>query len=143
MSQNIKLAHLLISAWLLAGCLMAGLAFTQTQSTFPDDPELYQRGLELYQTLSCGTCHTLDTAGTKGTFGPNHNGLAQTAALRLQNPGYKGQAKTAQDYIRESIVNPKAYLAPGFELSRIPMPLFDKLSQEDLDALVYMLSHQF
>jgi mono/diheme cytochrome c family protein len=101
---------------------------------------LYAKGLELYLKNSCGVCHTLGKAETKGQFGPAHDGLGVVAAARIQDPNYTGKATTAEDYIRESILEPQTYLVPGYGVSRYKMPAFTNLSQEDVDALVYMLS---
>ena len=45
--------------------------------------------------------------------GPTLAGIATRAAATVKGPAYKGAAKDAQGYIRESIANPHAYLVPG------------------------------
>ena len=40
-------------------------------------------------------------------------GLATRSAAIVQSQDYKGSARTPQDYIRESIVDPHAYVVPG------------------------------
>jgi cytochrome c oxidase subunit 2 len=72
------------------------------------------------QPTACGACHTLSDAGTTGTTGPN---LDENL-----------QGKDA-DYIRESITNPSATIAPGFQNI---MPPYN-LPPEELDALVNYL----
>ena len=61
----------------------------------------------------------------------------------VQSPDYKGSARTPQDYVRESIVNPHAYLVPGPTFSfggRSIMPAFDTiLKPEEIDQLVAYL----
>lgn len=99
-------------------------------------------GLETYRDRYCGVCHTLDAAGTKGMFGPTHNGIGSTAAARVTDPSYTGNASTAEEYIRESIVDPTAYVVPGFELSRYRMGAYTMLSEAELDALVQFLLEQ-
>jgi nitric oxide reductase subunit C len=101
-----------------------------------------ERGLKLYRELYCGTCHQLGAAGTAGLFGPSHDGLGATAAQRIGDPGYTGAATSAAGYIRESILNPAAYLVPDYASSNHPMPAFSSLSDADLDALVQMLVRQ-
>jgi nitric oxide reductase subunit C len=100
------------------------------------------RGIEIYRANFCGTCHTLDVAGTHGIFGPTHNGVATTAAQRVQQPGYTGAATTAEGYIRESLRDPNIYHVPGYSGGRFSMPVFTDLDPADLDALVYMLLQQ-
>jgi mono/diheme cytochrome c family protein len=104
--------------------------------------ELAAQGLKVYQQLYCGICHRLDAAGTAGMFGPPHNGMAVTAEQRIRDPQYTGTAKTAAEYIRESIVSPATYIVEGYQQTRHHMPAYNQLSQTDLEALVQMLLQQ-
>jgi cytochrome c oxidase subunit 2 len=72
---------------------------------------------------ACGSCHTLADAGTTGTTGPDLGKVL------------KGMS-AAQ--IKESIVNPSAKLAPGFQ-DLMPKDYGDTLSAEELGALVKYL----
>jgi hypothetical protein len=99
-------------------------------------------GLAAYRKYYCGVCHTLDAAGTAGAFGPIHNGIGATAALRIQDPNYTGKATTPEEYIHESIVDPAAHIAEGFALTSHRMPPYAQLPAEELDALVLFLLHQ-
>lgn len=101
--------------------------------------EVVARGLELYRQQYCGTCHKLDKADTGGIFGPPHNGIGAIAAQRIRDEAYTGRATTAEDYLRESLVDPGRYLVPGFENTRYRMPAYTHLSETDLNALVQML----
>jgi mono/diheme cytochrome c family protein len=98
--------------------------------------------MEVYHEQYCGICHQLDAANTGGTFGPTHNGLAQTAEQRLRDPRYAGAATTAAEYVRESILSPALYLVEGYEGSQHHMPAYTNLSETDLDALVQLLLQQ-
>jgi cytochrome c oxidase subunit 2 len=76
-------------------------------------------------TQKCGTCHILADAGTKGEVGPD---------LDKVLPG-----KSA-DFIRESIVNPNAEIAPGYKAGLMPQDFKDTLSDQQLQSLVdYLL----
>jgi nitric oxide reductase subunit C len=99
-------------------------------------------GKAVYLANYCGVCHTLQAAGTAGVFGPSHEHMGSTAAQRIADPSYKGAARTAAEFIRESIVTPSAYFAPGVVNGRHPMPSYAHLPQADLDALVYFLLQQ-
>lgn len=59
----------------------------------------------------CSTCHQLK-AGVDQP-GPSLAGIAQRAQKHIKDPAYKGKARDAKSYIRESIVNPNAYIVPG------------------------------
>lgn len=87
-----------------------------------------QAGQAVFTSNGCGSCHTLRTAGTTGTAGPDLDKL----------PAYAQQAgKPLEDFIRESIVDPNAYVQPGF--SQGIMPPFSTLPQDQLDSLVTYL----
>lgn len=105
------------------------------------DATLLAAGRAAYLANYCGICHTLSAAGTTGIFGPSHEHMGRTAAERIAAPAYTGIATTAADYIRESIVTPAAYFAPGAN-GRHPMPPYAHLARADIDALVYFLLQQ-
>ena len=60
----------------------------------------------------CASCHSLQP-GQK-LVGPSLAGIATRAEQTIASPNYKGKAKTAEEYIRESIVDPNAYVVEGF-----------------------------
>ena len=61
------------------------------------------------------------------------------AVSRLEDPNYKGAASSPEAYIRESILDPMKYLAPGYETSVHRMPSYKHLSAEEVQALVTFL----
>lgn len=99
-------------------------------------------GKTLYHTLACDSCHGLDAVGSTRTYGPTHNHLRTTAEARIHAADYSGQATTTAEYIRESIVDPKAHLVDGYEHIRFGMPSFAHLSEHDINALVNFLMQQ-
>lgn len=105
------------------------------------DAALLAMGKAIYLANYCGICHTLAAAGTAGIFGPSHEQMGRTAAQRIASPSYTGAATTAADYIRESIVAPAAYFAPGAS-GRHPMPSYAHLPRADVGALTYFLLQQ-
>ena len=72
--------------------------------TRPNDQLLY--GLVLFRRRGCVSCHAVSDVSS-GTAGPSLNGLALRAPNRI--PGY-----SAEEYIRESILDPGAYVVDGF-----------------------------
>jgi cytochrome c oxidase subunit 2 len=75
-------------------------------------------------TQQCGTCHALADAGTTAEVGPDlDNVLAGKNA----------------DFIRKSIVDPNAEIAPGFQPNVMPGNFGESLSQQQLDSLVEYL----
>lgn len=103
---------------------------------------LVARGLEVYKAQYCGVCHQLDSAQTKGEFGPSHNGMGQVAAQRIDNADYAGSAQDVFAYLYESIIEPDAYLVEGYAMSPYRMPSYRHIPQEDLQALVVFLANQ-
>lgn len=115
-----------------------------TQAVTPNglDADRIAAGKQVYLDRYCGSCHRLAAAGTTGIFGPAHDHIGTVAAQRIANPRYRGTAKTAAEYIRESIVTPAAFLAPTAGFAHQQMPPFTDLAPEELDALVYFLLQQ-
>ncbi|MFZ4814617.1 MAG: c-type cytochrome [Phototrophicaceae bacterium] len=135
------------SSLLLAGCGAASPTVAVAPTVAPTPPPtvdetLLTRGITVYRAQYCGSCHTLSVANTHGMFGPPHDSMGLIAAERLQDPNYTGQATTIEAYLRESILEPLVYDAPGYEMTQHSMPAFVTLPEADLDALVYLLAQQ-
>ena len=91
---------------------------------------------------ACFGCHALQQGVT--LVGPSLAGLVTRTNAVLGSPDYKGAAKTPEEYIRESIVNPNGYLVPGQTFSvggqSIMPPLASALKPEEIDQLVAYLA---
>jgi cytochrome c oxidase subunit II len=88
-----------------------------------------EAGKAVFASNGCASCHTLKAAGATGTVGPDLDKL----------PAYAKQAgKPLEDFIRESIIDPNAYVQPGFPKNL--MPQFSTLPKDQLDALVTYLA---
>ncbi len=85
----------------------------------------------------CAACHSLEKGKT--LVGPSMAGIATEAEKIIKEADYKGTAKTAADYLRESIVNPDAYVAKGFTKG-IMIKDFGKLAEQELADLVAYLT---
>lgn len=123
------------------GALTASLDITAAAQT-QGDPALAEVGSAVYRQQYCGVCHTLDAAGTRGTFGPTHNGLGAIAAQRILSTEYSGYATNAAEYIRESLVDPQVYIVEGYGATPHRMPPYTHLDSASLDALVAFLLAQ-
>jgi mono/diheme cytochrome c family protein len=108
----------------------------------PIDTARIEQGITVYRENYCGTCHTLSIANTRGTFGPAHDDAITAASQYITLDTYNGDARTAEAYIRESIIDPAAFYTPGYEATNHHMPAFSHLSDADIEAMVYMLIHQ-
>ena len=92
---------------------------------------------------ACFSCHS--TQASVQTVGPSLAGVAARAAAILNTPGYTGTARTPEDYIRESILHPSAYVVPGPTFSAggqsiMPAIYQDVLKPADIDHLVAYLA---
>ena len=91
---------------------------------------------------ACFGCHALQQGVT--LVGPSLAGLVTRTNALLGSPDYKGAAKTPEEYIRESIVNPNGYLVPGQTFSMggqsIMPPLASVLKPDEIDQLVAYLA---
>ena len=109
-----------------------------TGKTGEDTGALAQAGLagattgeQIFTAAGCAGCHKLASAGATGNIGPSLDQLAAAAGKR--EPG-----KSAEDYVREAIVDPDAYTVSGF--GQGVMPSYEgKLSDKQLEALVQFL----
>jgi mono/diheme cytochrome c family protein len=88
-------------------------------------------GEQIFTAAGCAGCHTFSPAGSNGTIGPDLDQLAAAAGKR--EPG-----KSAEEYVRESIETPEAYLVKGFGNA---MPSFKgRLKDAQIKALIdYLL----
>jgi len=107
------------------------------------------RGAKLYETLPCGSCHDISHPWPGGDICPNLGNIATEAARIVRQPDYQGRATDAAGYIRESIIDPNAYIVPGPTYrqadgqSVMPKTFGQTLSPTDLDDLVaFLLTHR-
>jgi mono/diheme cytochrome c family protein len=85
-------------------------------------------GKEIFTTTAqppCASCHTLQEAGASGTVGPNLDNVL------------KGKDAA---FIHESIVDPDAEIASGFQAGIMPKTYPDQLDEKQLADLVAFLA---
>ena len=87
-------------------------------------------GKALFVSNGCDGCHTFKPAGSTGTVGPDLDQL-RTEAARANKP--------LQAFIRESIVDPNAYVAPRYPKGVMPKT-FSALPTAQIAALVKFLA---
>jgi cytochrome c oxidase subunit II len=84
---------------------------------------------QLFVSNGCDACHTFKPAASHGTVGPDLDKL----------PQYARQAgQPLEAFIRESIVNPDAYVQPGYPKGVMP-GTFSALPKDQIDSLVTFL----
>ncbi len=87
-------------------------------------------GLALFTSNSCSSCHTLSAAKASGKIGPDLDKLVS----------YAKQANTPlAAFITKSIIDPNAYIQPGFPKNTMPQTFGKTLSKSQLSSLVSFL----
>ena len=85
----------------------------------------------MFQSNGCGGCHTLQAAGANGTIGPDLDNLKQEAT--------KANRGTLAAFIKESIVDPAAYIQPGYS-DLMPHNFAQQIPPDKLNQLVQYLA---
>lgn len=129
--SRIRALAVLAALW----CMVPQSGAAQSSDVAPSDSV----GQAVYLKYYCGLCHASQSAGTSGIFGPPHDDMRAIASVRIKDENYRGEATTAAQYIRESILDPTVYVVPGFETSVHRMPAYTNLSAEEVEALVTFL----
>ena len=87
-------------------------------------------GEAVFASAGCGGCHAFEPAGTDAEVGPALDEVAARAEAEGQAP---------DDFVRQSIVDPNAVVAEGYQPDVMPKTYESTLSDEQLDALVQYL----
>ena len=119
-------------------------ATTVTSSAVKGDPAA---GAKLFPTLPCSSCHDVTKPFPGGEICPNLGNIATEAERVLTAPDYHGKATDAAGYIRESIMDPNAYIVAGDNYmnaegqSVMPKNFATTLTPTQIDDLVaYLLT---
>ncbi len=84
-------------------------------------------GKAAFTTAGCGSCHTFTPAGSDAKVGPSLDAIEPPAG------------KPLEEFIHQSILEPDAVVAAGFQPGVMPKTFGQTLSDEQLDALVQYL----
>jgi mono/diheme cytochrome c family protein len=121
-------------ALVLAGCggnKVVGPYPETVIGTVAKAPSGSAAGKALFISNGCGGCHTYTPANATGKVGPNLDNLKADAV--------KAHRGALDQYTRESIENPEAYIVPGFPKG--VMPVFGgKLTDSQINQLVAFLT---
>jgi cytochrome c oxidase subunit 2 len=88
-------------------------------------------GKAVFTANGCGACHTLTAAAATGKIGPDLNSLSGEAAKA---------GEPLEAFIKESIVSPSAYIAPGYKDGIMPATFGSSLKPQQLADLVAFLN---
>ena len=95
----------------------------------PDSPA--GQGQRVFK-MQCAACHAVSS--DRQVVGPSLQGITNRAGDRVEG-------LSVEEYLRESILNPNAYIVEGFSEGQMPQNFGRMLSSEDLDNLIaYLLT---
>lgn len=92
------------------------------------------RGQQVYTSSGCAGCHAIEGI-SEGVVGPNLTQIGDVAATRKDGA-------SAEDYIRESILNPNAFAVEGYQPNVMPQNYGEQLSSRELNDLIDFLLAQ-
>jgi cytochrome c oxidase subunit 2 len=129
-----RLLPLVALALALAGCgggkVVAPVPVTII-GTVPKAPSGTAAGKALFLSNGCGGCHTFKPAGTNGKVGPDLDNLAADAQ--------KANHESVEEYTRESIEDPSAYVVPSYPNGVMPV-YKGQLTDSQINELVAFLT---
>jgi cytochrome c oxidase subunit 2 len=129
-----RLLPLVALALALAGCgggkVVAPVPVTII-GTVPKAPSGTAAGKALFLSNGCGGCHTFKPAGTNGKVGPDLDNLAADAQ--------KANHGSVEEYTRESIEDPSAYVVPSYPNGVMPV-YKGQLTDSQINELVAFLT---
>jgi cytochrome c551/c552 len=111
---------------LLIGATTAVFAFDPTTGDTPTPAAI--DGETVFLTKGCTSCHSIEGVSETAQIGPNLTGLADRAGDRVEG-------LAAEEYVRQSVLDPQAFIVNGFWPLMPTLPL----NTEELDALVDFL----
>lgn len=93
-------------------------------------------GRQIFNTYGCNTCHQLEDAGALVMgAGPSLNNVVADAI------NYGGE-ENPREYIYNSIINPNAFIVPGYSPGIMPQNFIDRIPEDELTILVEYLAMQ-
>lgn len=85
-------------------------------------------GKAIFISSGCGACHTFAPAGTSAKVGPDLDTAPEKDAPKAKMP--------LAAFVQQSIVDPNAYISPGFPKGVMPPTFGTTLSKAKIAALV-------
>ena len=123
-----SLVVLPLIALALAGCGSEGTT-KPLPETVVGTVQAEAPGKAIFLAQGCNGCHTFQAAGATGKIGPDLDQLPQRA---------KAAGKPLAAFVRESIVNPGAYIEKGYQ--NVMPKTYSTLPKSDLNDLVDFLT---
>jgi cytochrome c2 len=114
----------------------------------PLTPE-QEAGKAVYEKAGCTACHSIRGVGAQGAVGPNLNKIGAEAPEIIAGEDYKTNLKdqppatTGEEYIRQSILHPNAYIYPKCPQGPCPAGVMPQIYEQQLkpDELNNLVSY--
>lgn len=105
--------------------------------------EVVEKGKTVFNQYGCQACHAIQ-GFANGAVGPALDNLYSEAQKTIASAEYKnseGKATTVEEYVRESILNPNAFVVAQCPTGPCPKGVMiqnfkDQISESDLEALI-------
>lgn len=98
--------------------------------------------IDMFTRAGCSACHVIPgIPGANGRVGPPLT-LGTTGLERLNDPTYRGSAKTVHEYIVESVLEPQRFIVQGYPEHTMPAWYGSKLSALALEKIASYLERQ-
>jgi mono/diheme cytochrome c family protein len=123
----IKFSLLVALAAVLA---IATINVYNTPSQIPP-PDSAPAAEVLFRSKGCSGCHTLEGVADQAQLAPDLTNLSDRASSRVAG-------LTAEQYVVQSLLEPQAFIVPGFDGAFVQMPTL-VLSDDEVEALVGLL----
>lgn len=96
----------------------------------------------IFTKAGCPVCHSIPgIAGAEGQVGPPLV-LGTTGEVRLRDSSYRGHAKSVHEYVIESVLEPGAFVVPGYPPNTMPTWYGTKLSALAMEKIASYLERQ-
>jgi cytochrome c oxidase subunit 2 len=129
------LGHSLMRNW---AYVMQPAAYTTWYAATPKPPPApaggagASAGAAIFTSAGCSACHTFTPIpAARGTIGPSLDNLTKAAATAKQ---------PLLAYIKQSIIDPNAYITPGYQPNVMPPTFGTTLSATQINTLVQYLA---
>jgi cytochrome c2 len=154
--HRMKLERVLFVAAASALLLAAGCGGSEPEPTKAPEPaavaaveptkvpaDIVEKGKAVYNQYGCQACHAIK-GFAEGQVGPELTNIYVSAQKTIASAEYKrsaGKATTVEEYIRESILNPNAYVGPQCPTGPCPQGVMiqnfeQQISKDELEALI-------
>ena len=129
---------------------MSGVLMVSTSEVMPAAASTTSNGdpavLAAFQKGACGSCHVIaGIPNAAGVIAPDLSDVSMMADEHIKSGEYTGSATTAEEYIRESILDPNVFIAPNCPTGAclpnvMPATMSETLTTDEINSIVTYLN---